>query len=125
MVNLLLPSRVNPLSVARENILRTPPSPDHDQFRRYLALSWAKSRARRERAQGKMPDPAKFAAEGGQDILMDNVRRTTALVPPASTLVGMWLVDWDMRSKIVISSPGPALIITDRSEHITQHQRAV
>ncbi|KAG8893307.1 hypothetical protein FRB99_002064, partial [Tulasnella sp. 403] len=82
---------------AREQLLLTAPSPNHDHYRRYLGLSWAKSRARRERAAGKLPDPAKYA-EGNQDVLMENVRRTTVLVPPASTLVGMWIVDWDIRT---------------------------
>ncbi|KAG8996194.1 hypothetical protein FRB90_012807 [Tulasnella sp. 427] len=78
-----------------------------DAHRRYLGLSWAKSRARRERAAGKLPDPSKYA-EGSQDVLMENVRRTNLLVPPASTLVGMWIVDWDMQNRsILLSTSAP------------------
>ncbi|KAG8942917.1 hypothetical protein FRC04_003317 [Tulasnella sp. 424] len=92
---------------AREQLLRSVPSPSRDTHRRYLGLSWAKSRARRERAAGKLPDPSKYA-EGAQDVLMENVRRTNLLVPPASTLVGMWIVDWDMRNRsILLSTSAP------------------
>ncbi|KAG8922524.1 hypothetical protein FRC00_007343, partial [Tulasnella sp. 408] len=88
---------------AREQLLRSSPSSSRDTHRRYLGLSWAKSRARRERAAGKLPDPSKYA-EGAQDVLMENVRRTNLLVPPASTLVGMWIVDWDMQNRSVLLS---------------------
>lgn len=90
-------SDICPSFPARESALRNAPHPDHNLFRRYLGLSWAKSRARRDRAAGKLPDPAKYG-EGAEDVLMENVRRTNVLIPPASTLVGMWLVDWDIKS---------------------------
>lgn len=87
---------------AREVVLRTAPSKDRDRFRRYLGLSWTKSRARRDRAAGKVPDPSKHVE--AKDVVLDNARRTNVLVPPASQLVGMWIMDWDMRNRTLLLS---------------------
>ncbi|KAG9001620.1 hypothetical protein FRB93_012046 [Tulasnella sp. JGI-2019a] len=88
---------------SREHILRNTPTSDHDQYRRYLGLSWTKSRARRDRAAGKVPDSVKYPPDT-RDVLSENVRRTTVLVPPASQLVGMWILDWDMRNRTMLVS---------------------
>lgn len=72
-------------------------------FRRYISLSWTKTRARRDRANGKPPDPRLNGDDENpspqRDTLIDNVRRTDILVPPSSTLVQMLFLDWDVQSK--------------------------
>ncbi|KAG8853385.1 hypothetical protein FRB96_008175 [Tulasnella sp. 330] len=88
---------------SRERILRSTPTSNHNEFRRYLGLSWTKSRARRDRAAGKIPDSVKYPPDT-RDVLSENVRRTNVLVPPASQLVGMWLLDWDMRNRTLLVS---------------------
>lgn len=74
-------------------MLRSKPDPG---FRRYLALSWAKTRARRERL---LKPESRVSEDDVNETLMENVRRTNVLVPPASTLVGMWLLDWNVASE--------------------------
>ncbi|KAG8957030.1 hypothetical protein FRC03_010597 [Tulasnella sp. 419] len=87
---------------AREKVIKSAPIGPHQ--RRYLGLSWAKSRARRERANAKGNADAAKPAVDDSDVVLENVRRTNLLVPPASTIVGMWLVDWDIRNRTTLLS---------------------
>lgn len=82
---------------------------DLNRFKRLLGLTWAHSRPRRtvrtvdlegEYARAEAPNED----DGDMSTVLANVKRTNAVIPPGSELIGMWGGEWDVENGSLLVS---------------------
>ncbi|KAA1476421.1 hypothetical protein DENSPDRAFT_807174 [Dentipellis sp. KUC8613] len=99
---------------ARPLFTQPPQSAHH---RTYVALVWAKTRARRDRSR---PEWAQSRAEDKSiaDWVAYNTRRSTVLFPANSVLCGVWIAEWNIKDRTFSMSticPFDYVDVEDRS----------
>ncbi|BEJ15520.1 hypothetical protein CspHIS471_0501250 [Cutaneotrichosporon sp. HIS471] len=104
---------------SREAMIRAEGA-DPARFKRLLGLTWAHARSRRSVRTVDIEEQYAHDQQADDDnvsTVLANVKRTNAVIPPGSELIGMWGGEWDMDSGSLLVSTLIPFEGTDGEDH--------